>query len=106
MRAMRDKIKGGVPSKKEEPEEGEAEDKVKGPRYKVLEGADDVNGLEKIVYKDPEETKKNIDELRKKMGNLVEEQKKAGERWGKQFNEESYRFEREWKTIVDAVKDE
>jgi hypothetical protein len=103
------KIESPKPEPKPEPKK-DKDGKLKKVPYvklrKQLETAEDLNGLGKIVYKDPEETKKKVEGLHKKMDSLVEEQKKAGERWGKQFNEESYKFEREWSKIVDAVKNE
>lgn len=40
------------------------------------------------------------EQLQERMRKLVEEKKKAGEQWGKKFNEECFRFEREWTKLV------
>eukprot|EP00826_Nyctotherus_ovalis_P005116 TRINITY_DN11144_c0_g1_i8.p1 TRINITY_DN11144_c0_g1~~TRINITY_DN11144_c0_g1_i8.p1 ORF type:complete len:177 (-),score=62.83 TRINITY_DN11144_c0_g1_i8:791-1321(-) len=85
--------------------------KPKGPKKYIERKYKDSKPSEHYVIDDPrlmpkdiDECLKNKQELKKKMGTLVEEQKKLSEEWGTKFHEECFRFEREWKEIVDATK--
>lgn len=110
---LRGRRKKGQEEKEEKEEDLEGDEKEEGKIYrkrKIIHVKEFVVDPETRLltedYKDSEERLKAKEELQKKSRSLVEEQKKSNDKWGKQFDEECYRFEREWRSITDAVKNQ
>ena len=102
---------GGEKKQKEKKEAG-PKDAGKG---KGKAAAPEAKKEEKIVVApppppppapEPTPDPKVKEKLQAKMKEILEEQKKAGQEWAKTFDEECFKYEKEWKKIVDAKEKE